>query len=104
MQLDFAGGTSLFGGGGYTIGTGAGSHDYWQFGAALTHDVSDKVSLGAEITRQGADTLDGTTQTRAGIGAIIGLSDHYALLFSGGPTRAEHRTGYHAYAALGMNF
>ncbi|MFL6753645.1 MAG: transporter [Sphingomicrobium sp.] len=103
-QLDFAGGTSLFGGGGYTINPGAGNRDYWQAGVALTHDVSKKVSLGAEITRQGSDTQAGTAQTRAGIGAIVQLSGRYALLFSGGPTFADHQTAYHAYAALGTNF
>ena len=41
---------------------------------------------------------------RAGLGSIVKLSDHYALLFSGGPTCADHRTGYHFYGALGLNF
>jgi len=103
-EKDFAGGTSLFGGGGYTINPGAGNRDFWQAGAAVTHDFGKGVSLGAEITRQGADTLGGTAQTRAGLGAIVQLSDHYALLLSSGPTWADHRTGYHAYAALGLSF
>jgi len=104
LQKDFAGGTSLFGGGGYTINAGAGNRDFWQAGLALTHDVSETLSLGIEVTRQGADSADGTAQTRAGVGAIVQLSDHYALLISGGPTWADRRTGYHAYAALGLNF
>jgi hypothetical protein len=101
---DFAGGTSLFGGGGYTINPGAGNRDFWQAAVALTHDFSKQVSAGAEIARQGADSAGGTSQTRAGLGSIVKLSDHYALLFSGGPTWAEHRTGYHFYGALGANF
>lgn len=104
LQKDFAGGTSLFGGGGYTINPGAQNRDFWQAGLALTHDVSKTLSLGAEVTRQGADGAGGTAQTRAGVGAIVQLSDHYALLISGGPTWADRRTGYHAYAALGLNF
>jgi hypothetical protein len=104
LQKDFAGRTSVFGGGGYTINPGAGNRNFWQAGVAVTHDVSKKVSLGAEIMRQGTDTAGGTAQTRAGLGAIVQLSEHYALLFSGGPTWADHRTGYHAYAALGLNF
>jgi hypothetical protein len=104
LQKDFAGGTSVFGGGGYTINPGAGNRNSWQAGVAVSHDVSKKVSLGAEIMRQGAETAGGTAQTRAGLGAIVQLSEHYALLFSGGPTWADHRTGYHAYAALGLNF
>ena len=104
LQKDFAGGTSLFGGGGLTINPGAGNRDFWQAGLALTHDVAKSLSVGAEITRQGADVDGGTSQTRAGIGAVAQLSDHYALLLSAGPTWADHRTGYHAYAALGLNF
>jgi hypothetical protein len=104
LQKDFAGGTSVFGGGGYMINPGAGNRDFWQGGIAVTQDVGKKLSVGAEVIRQGSDALGGTSQTRAGLGAIVQLSEHYALLFSGGPTWADHRTGYHAYAALGLNF
>ena len=100
---DFAGGTSLFGGGGYTINPGTGNRNFWQAAVAITHDLSETISVGAEITRQGRETGDGTAQTRAGLGSIVKLSDHYALLFSGGPTWADHRTGYHFYAGLGMD-
>ena len=101
---DFAAGTSIFGGGGYTINPGAGNRDFWQAAVAVTQDLSKQVSVGAEVTRQGSDTVGGTAQTRAGLGSIVKLSDHYALLFSGGPTCADHRTGYHFYGALGLNF
>lgn len=104
MEKDFDGGTSLFGGGGYMISLGTGNRDFWQAGLALTQDLSEKVSLGAELTRQGSDTDGGTAQTRAGLGSIVKLTDHYALLISGGPTWVDHRTSYHFYAALGMNF
>ena len=39
LGKDFAGGTSLFGGGGYLINPGAGNRDFWQAAVALTHDV-----------------------------------------------------------------
>jgi hypothetical protein len=104
VEKDFHGGTSLFGGGGYTINPGAGNRDFWQAGVALTHDITKKLSVGAEVMRQGPDVVGGTAQTNAGVGSTIGLSEHYNLLFSGGPTWADHRTGYHFYAALGMNF
>jgi hypothetical protein len=104
VDKDFAGGTSIFGGGGYMINPGAGNRDFWQAALALTHDLGKQVSLGAEITRQSADTVGGTAQTRAGVGGIVKLGGPYALLFSGGPTWADHRTGYHAYVALGLNF
>lgn len=104
LEKDFSGGTSLFGGGGFEANPGAGNRDFWQAALAITQDVSKTVSVGAEVTRQGSDTAGGTAQTRAGVGSIVKLSNHYALLLSGGPTWADHRTSYHLYAALGLDF
>jgi hypothetical protein len=101
---DLGEGTSLFGGGGYELNPGSGKRNFWQGAIALTQDVGKEISIGAEITRQGPDTDGGTAQTRAGVGSIVKLSTHYALLFSGGPTWAEHKTGYHFYGALGLFF
>ena len=70
----------------------------------MTHDLSDDVSVGTELTRQGADVVDGTAQTNVGMGGIIKLGGPSSLLFSGGPTWADHQTGYHFYGALGLNF
>ena len=104
LGKDFAGGTSLFGGGGYEFNPGAGNRNFWQAAAAVTHDVSKSISVGGEFAWQQPDTSGGTNQTRAGLGSIVKFSDHYALLLSGGPTWEDHRTGYHFYAALGLNF
>ena len=104
VEKDFAGGTSIFGGGGLTINPGSGNRDFWQAGVAVTQDVSDKVSVGAELAWQGADAIGGTAESDAGVGTVVQLSDHYALMVSGGPTWADHETGYHVYAALGLNF
>jgi len=103
VQKEFAGGTTIFGGGGYTINPGAVNRDFWQAAVALTKDVNNAVSLGAEIAHEGADIRGATSHTRAGMGAVFKLSERYSLLFSGGPAWADHRTGYHAYAALGLN-
>lgn len=104
LEKDFAGGTSLFGGGGYELDPGRGNRNFWQAGIALTHDLDPHVSIGGEVTRQGADTTGTTAQTSAGLGTIVKLSKTYALLLSGGPTWADHRTGYHVYGALGLFF
>ncbi|HVU31414.1 MAG TPA: hypothetical protein VHE36_13535 [Sphingomicrobium sp.] len=101
---DFAGGTSLFSGGGFEVNPGPGNRDFWQAGFAATHDFSEDLSLGTELTRQGADVVHGTGQTSAGIGGIIKLGGPGSLLVSGGPTWADHQTGYHFYTALGLNF
>ena len=102
VGMDFAGGWSMFGGGGYNLNPGHGKRDYWQAGLALTNAISKTFSMGAEITQQGADSVGGTAQTRADIGSTFRFSDHYGLLASAGPTWADHRTGYHFYAALGI--
>lgn len=104
LEKDFAGGTSIFGGGGYQLNPGRGNRNFWQAGIAVTQNLGDKFSLGAEIIRQGPDETGGTAQTRAGLGSIVKLSDHYALLFSAGPTWADHRTAFHFYGALGLFF
>ena len=104
LGKDFAGGTSLYGGGGYLINPGPGNRDFWEAAVALTHDFGGRISIGTEITRQGPDTIGGTAQTRAGVGSIVHVAGPASLLFSGGPTWADHRTGYHFYAALGLTF
>lgn len=104
IEKDFQDGTSLFGGGGYMINPGRGNRNFWQAAIALTHELSKQLSIGAEITRQGPDDDASTAQTSVGAGATIKLTEHHALLVSGGPTWEDHQTGYHLYAALGLNF
>lgn len=104
LGKDFNGGTSIFGGGGYLINPGPGNRDFWEAALAVTQELSAAASIGAEITRQGPDVDGGTPQTRAGVGSIIKISEHSNLLLSGGPTFADHRTGYHLYVALGLNY
>lgn len=101
---DFKSGTSIFGGGGYLINPGAGNRDFWQAAIAVTHGLSEDLSIGVELTRQGSEAVGGTAQTRAGIGSIIKLTEHANLLLSGGPTWADHQTSYHFYGAIGLDF
>lgn len=101
---DFPNGTSLFGGGGYEVNPGAGNRNFWQAAIALTHDFSRNTSFGAELARQSADVVGGTSQTRAGVGAIVKIGGPASLLLSGGPTWSDNRTGYHLYGAVGLNF
>lgn len=104
-QKDF-GGWSLFGGGGYTINPGAGNRDFWKGGIALTRELSPRLSLGAEATRQGPDARGARSSTRLGIGGSYRLKRLFSLLFSAGPSfeRGSDRTQFHAYAALLLNF
>jgi hypothetical protein len=104
VQKDFPGGTSIFGGGGYELNPGAGNRDFWQAGIAVTHDLIRSVSVGGEFAWQQRDSVGGTAEADAGVGSIVKLSDHYALLFSGGPMWTDHKTGYHFYGSLGLFF
>lgn len=103
VQKDF-GKTSVFGGGGYEINPGTGNRDFWQSGIAITHDVSDRLQLGTEISWQSADSSDGHSTTGIDAGLIRKLGGPFALLMAAGPTFSGGKAGYHAYAALGLNF
>lgn len=103
-QQDF-GEWSLFGGGGYAIKPGAGNRDYWTGGAALARQFGERVLIGVEADRQGADVVGGRASTSLGQGAIYDLPGPLRLLASGGPTFNDGGgEGFHAFAALGIDF
>ncbi len=104
-QKDF-GPWSVFGGGGYTINPGAGNHDFWLGGLAVTRNVSSRLSLGGEMTRQGPDTVGAGSTTTLGFGGIWTLKKPFSLLASGGPEWEDgrHSTGAHGYIGLELNF
>jgi len=83
-QKDF-GKWSLFGGGGFDINPGADNRNFWLSGLALSREVSDRLSLGAEIYHQTPDTRDARTFTGLNIGETYRLTDHWLLLAAGGP-------------------
>lgn len=96
---------SVFGGGGYAINPGAGNRDYWTGGIALTHRFGERFLLGVEADRQGADTVEGRASTSVGLGAIYDLPGPLRLLASGGPTSEDGGgSGFHVFAALGLDF
>lgn len=104
-QKDF-GPWSVFGGGGYAINPGDGNQDYWTGGLALTRSCGERLLIGVEIDRQGADTEGGSGSTSLGIGATYQLKKPLRVLASVGPTidNADGNTGFHAFVALGMDF
>ena len=103
-QRDF-GKWSVFGGGGYAINPGAGNRNYWTGGIALTRQFGEKLLVGLEADRQGADVVGGHATTNLGLGGIYDLPGPFRMLASGGPT-FEDRGGrsFHAFAALGIDF
>lgn len=96
---------SVFGGGGYAINPGAGNRDYWTGGVALTRQLGERLLLGVEADRQGPDAIGGRAATSLGVGATYDLPGPLRLLASGGPTFADGGgSGFHAFAALGLDF
>ncbi len=96
---------SVFGGGGYAVNPGAGNRDYWTGGVAVTRQLGERLLVGVEAERQGADTVGGQASTSLGAGAIVDLPGPLRLLASGGPTIEDHGpTGFHAFAAVGLDF
>jgi hypothetical protein len=103
VQKDL-GKTSLFGGGGYEVNPGPGNKDFWQAGVAITHDFSDRFSLGAEAVWRSADTRGGAGSSGVDIGLIRKLGGPFSLLLAGGPAFSGGQASYHSYAALALNF
>jgi len=96
---------SVFGGGGYAVNPGSGNRNYWTGGVALARQVGEKFQIGVEVDRQGSDTVGGRSSTSLGLGAIVDLHGPLRLLASGGPTFADGGgSGFHAFAAVGLDF
>jgi hypothetical protein len=104
-QKDF-GKWSIFGGGGYTVNPGAGNRDYWTQSVAVTREISQKLSLGAEVTHNGPDAIGAPPETALNFGGIYKLAGPFALLFSAGPKLAIDGNigGFNGYVALSINF
>lgn len=95
---------SLFGGGGYELNPGPGQRNFWVAGAAITREVRKGLTIGAEISHQGPDTIDAMPETRLGLGGTLALGGAFSLLASAGPTVRGATTGAHGYVALGLQF
>lgn len=93
---------SVFGGGGYTINPGAGNKDFWSGGIAVTRDVAPRLNIGAETYFESKTEIGGKFLAGAGLGLEYDLTEHWALLASGGPI-LSHRSEngkYHFYLSL----
>lgn len=103
-QKDF-GRWSLFGGGGYAINPGAGNRDYWTGGVALARRFGDRLLIGVEIDRQGADAPGARASTSLGLGAIYDPPGPLRLLASAGPTcNDDGGSAFHLFLAVGLDF
>ena len=106
LGKDFAGGTSLFGGGGYTVNPGAGQRDFWISGLAVTRQVGKGLQLGSEVYHRGSEAKAGHAFTGLNLGLTWQVTPHWSLLASGGPgVQNAHDEGQYAfYLALGATY
>ncbi|HEX2589871.1 MAG TPA: transporter [Rhizomicrobium sp.] len=93
---------STFGGGGCTISHGGGSQNFCEVGWAVTYRFTPKLTMGAEIYSQGADSIGGKASSGVGVGAVYDLNDNYHLMASIGPgiQNSAATNKYSWYAAL----
>ena len=96
---------SVFGGGGYAINPGESNKDYWTGGIAVSHEVTDRLLIGLESDRSGAETIGGSGSTSLGIGTTYRLKAPFRLLASGGATFDDGGgpAGFHFFVALGLD-
>jgi hypothetical protein len=93
VQKDF-GKWTTYGGGGYGINPGPGNRDYWFFGWQLQRQITENLTLGAELFHQTAFTtgepgsvgfpLGSKATTGFNLGGKYDFSENYHLLFSAG--------------------
>jgi hypothetical protein len=96
---------SVFGGGGYAINPGARNRNYWTGGVALTRTFGERLLVGVEVDRQGADAVGGRAATSIGVGAIYDLPGPFRLLASAGPVLEDGGgRAFHTFFALGLDF
>ncbi|NIJ08506.1 hypothetical protein FHS31_002123 [Sphingomonas vulcanisoli] len=95
-QKDF-GPWSVFGGGGWTYNPGAGNRSYSFEGAALTRQITKRLSLGGEVYHQTADAIDTATSTGLDVGMSLQVAPKWAIIGSGGPM-IQHRSAAGKYA------
>ncbi len=85
VQKSFSDWTT-YGGGGYSINQddNLGDKNYWFFGWLLQRKITDKLTLGAELFHQTADTVSSADSTGINIGGYYDFDEHNHLLFSAG--------------------
>jgi hypothetical protein len=97
---------STFGGGGCTISQGGDSQNFCQASWALTNQISRRIQIGGEIAIASADTRDGVTEKRVGLGVRYDADDTYHFLAYTGTALGGSRPewNYSWYLALLSTF
>jgi hypothetical protein len=93
---------SVFGGGGWEYNPGAGNRNFWLTGLTLTRELSEKLTVGAEVYHQTPATIDARAFTGVNLGVLYKLTEHWAFISAAGPGLQNARQGgqYDLYVAL----
>jgi hypothetical protein len=90
---------TTYGGVGFTINPGADNKDYWYFGWVVERDVTEHLTLGAEVFHQTAGEVGGESSTGFNAGATVDFSEVNHMLLSAGrdfsdPNETSFYAGY----------
>ncbi len=92
-----------YGGGGFWRNPGAGNKDYWFLGWQAQREISETLTVGAELFSQTKTTEEGQTRTGYALGAILNITeDHHLLLSAGSDIHGNNR--FSAYLAYQYTF
>jgi hypothetical protein len=94
---------TAYGGGGYWIHPGSGNRDWWYAGGVLQRQLTDRVSLGAELFHGTPSEVHARGSTWLNFGGKLALSKNYQLLASAGHN-VTGSSGFQAYVALEITF
>jgi hypothetical protein len=75
---------TTYGGGGYWRTPGAGNKDWWLTGWEIQRDLSQFLTLGAELFHATRSSEDGESSTSFNIGGFYNFDEGHHLLFSAG--------------------
>lgn len=93
--------STVYGGGGRWHNPGPLNRDFWFSGVAMLQQVSDRLTLGAEIFHSTADRVDTTNSTGFNVGGMSALGEDHSVLFSIG--RSSTAGSLSAYLAYGIS-
>ncbi len=90
---------TTYGGGGYWHNPGEGNRNWWLTGWEIQKDLSDRLTVGAEVFHATPSEVDGESRTDFNIGGIANIDEGHHLLFSGGRALdgPDRFIGYVAY-------
>jgi len=75
---------TTYGGGGYWINPGPGNKNYWTFGWQAQRDLSEDLTIGAELTGHSPSSVSDAGETALNLGAMLTVGKGRILMASAG--------------------